>query len=240
MKLPTKAALLCAALLTASSGSATAGVVFFDDFSQENGGMTQLGDANLTNFYVNHDSPNLIGSDDPQGLTGVYPFLALGTAIDVFSRATFSFQAGDLVVLSLTAGGNQTGPSPDPSGLHGSFGAGFIFDHPTVVYDVASGGGFPFQGGPFSVSSDFNANAVPASDSPWQTYNVSFLAGEAGSVRIGIYSGFTPGALVDDVQLSIGPPPVTSPAPEPATWAMMIAGFGLAGSVLRRRATTAA
>ena len=30
-------------------------------------------------------------------------------------------------------------------------------------------------------------------------------------------------------------PPVTSPVPEPATWAMMIAGFGLVGAAMRRR-----
>lgn len=30
-------------------------------------------------------------------------------------------------------------------------------------------------------------------------------------------------------------PPAASPAPEPASWAMMVAGFGLAGAALRRR-----
>lgn len=33
---------------------------------------------------------------------------------------------------------------------------------------------------------------------------------------------------------------ITSAVPEPATWAMMITGFGMAGSALRRRRTTAA
>lgn len=38
---------------------------------------------------------------------------------------------------------------------------------------------------------------------------------------------------------SVAPPPVDNGIPEPSTWAMMIAGFGLAGSALRRRRTTA-
>jgi hypothetical protein len=36
------------------------------------------------------------------------------------------------------------------------------------------------------------------------------------------------------------PPPVTPPIPEPATWAMLIAGFGLVGATARRRKTLAA
>ncbi len=38
---------------------------------------------------------------------------------------------------------------------------------------------------------------------------------------------------------SVAPPPVDNGIPEPSTWAMMIAGFGLAGSALRRRRSTA-
>lgn len=34
--------------------------------------------------------------------------------------------------------------------------------------------------------------------------------------------------------------PVTPSVPEPATWAMMIVGFGLVGGAMRRRKTTVA
>ena len=35
------------------------------------------------------------------------------------------------------------------------------------------------------------------------------------------------------------PPSGTAPLPEPATWAMMICGFAMAGGAMRRRATKA-
>ena len=44
---------------------------------------------------------------------------------------------------------------------------------------------------------------------------------DAGNDNIGI--------VIDNLSLSVGP------VPEPATWAMMIAGFGLAGMAARRR-----
>jgi hypothetical protein len=45
------------------------------------------------------------------------------------------------------------------------------------------------------------------------------------------------GLAIDDLTLTAGlKAPPTSPVPEPAAWAMMIGGFGLAGGALRRRA----
>lgn len=60
---------------------------------------------------------------------------------------------------------------------------------------------------------------------------------------------FTPNLLVADFTFRAdgsGKPPsatlrfITTAAPEPGTWAMMIAGFGLAGTALRRRRIVAA
>ena len=39
---------------------------------------------------------------------------------------------------------------------------------------------------------------------------------------------------------AVTPPPVTGSVPEPTTWAMMIAGFGLMGASMRRRSTKVA
>lgn len=52
------------------------------------------------------------------------------------------------------------------------------------------------------------------------------IAGNQGTFHIGL----------DDVQLQ----QLTSGAPEPATWAMLVGGFGLAGATLRRRRTATA
>ena len=46
------------------------------------------------------------------------------------------------------------------------------------------------------------------------------------------------GIEVDHVQYGIVGAPPSNVVPEPATWAMMITGFGLAGGMLRRRRTT--
>jgi hypothetical protein len=43
--------------------------------------------------------------------------------------------------------------------------------------------------------------------------------------------------LIDNLAISRIP---TGGAPEPASWALMILGFGLAGSVMRRRTAIAA
>ncbi|WP_332767607.1 PEPxxWA-CTERM sorting domain-containing protein [Phenylobacterium sp.] len=76
-------------------------------------------------------------------------------------------------------------------------------------------------------------------------------AANAGAMVIGfstgVGSGWSPGTFVgavDNVSFSFGRSTSTfdfevSAVPEPATWAMMITGFGLAGAGLRRRRTVA-
>jgi hypothetical protein len=72
---------------------------------------------------------------------------------------------------------------------------------------------------------------------------------EVGEFGYGLYTGpgfkgsFDPSTLTvyfnGKLMAPIAPAveQLTSPAPEPATWAMMIAGFGLAGAALRSRRT---
>lgn len=52
---------------------------------------------------------------------------------------------------------------------------------------------------------------------------------------------YTVGELNSETGLQVGPPignSQTAPIPEPASWAMMVGGFGLAGAALRRRRKT--
>ena len=67
----------------------------------------------------------------------------------------------------------------------------------------------------------------------WSTASTTF-SGTAGQKLIFAAAGGSDslGGYVDNITLSA--------VPEPATWAMMIAGFGLAGSALRRRRMGAA
>ena len=70
----------------------------------------------------------------------------------------------------------------------------------------------------------------------------------AGPVNLGYYIGtahafvhpvltFANGINQSQFSLSVGsaPSPVAAAVPEPASWAMLIAGFGLTGAVARRR-----
>ncbi|QMW24568.1 PEPxxWA-CTERM sorting domain-containing protein [Sandaracinobacteroides saxicola] len=66
----------------------------------------------------------------------------------------------------------------------------------------------------------------------WFTENMQFTAINSSEVlsflSIGTPDGLPPVALLDGVSL-------TAAVPEPATWAMLIAGFGLVGMAARRR-----
>lgn len=75
----------------------------------------------------------------------------------------------------------------------------------------------------------------------WQRFTYSF-AGTGAPVRVGLYASLDPassnlGVGLDNVVLDVKPAigPVAPGVPEPASWAMLIAGFGLAGTALRRR-----
>ena len=72
---------------------------------------------------------------------------------------------------------------------------------------------------------------------PWQAQHLSFIAGATSQVLTFLASG-TPGgappiSFLDGVSL-------TAAVPEPATWGLMIAGFGLVGVAARRRGTAVA
>jgi hypothetical protein len=69
--------------------------------------------------------------------------------------------------------------------------------------------------------------------------NFMGISGSAGETFTKISFNFTNGGVSDLRQLRLGE--VAAPAvPEAATWAMMLAGFGVVGSAMRRRKTSLA
>lgn len=75
----------------------------------------------------------------------------------------------------------------------------------------------------------------------WQFETLTFTPIAASEVlaflAFGTPNGAPPISFLDGVSMMASPPP---PVPEPAAWALMLAGFGIAGAVLRRRAAPAA
>jgi hypothetical protein len=107
---------------------------------------------------------------------------------------------------------------------------GFV-DNPSIPNLVFTwiGPAFHASGGPFA---DFNFNGLKA-------------LSKYKSLALGVFSaiaeknnGIPPGGT-GTITYNTGYVTVPTAVPEPATWAMMIAGFGLAGAALRRRRAAA-
>ncbi len=76
-----------------------------------------------------------------------------------------------------------------------------------------------------------STNLSPANNfSLFQTYTGSFVASGTTSTVL-----FTNSSFVDDTDVALDNVNVTAAVPEPASWGMMIIGFGLAGVAARRR-----
>ena len=74
-----------------------------------------------------------------------------------------------------------------------------------------------------------------------QGYDVTLGLGRTFTLAAGATGSFTTGTIFgsgapQDVQL----PPTNGAVPEPATWMMMLLGFGLIGGAVRRRSSHAA
>jgi hypothetical protein len=87
------------------------------------------------------------------------------------------------------------------------------------------------------VTTDFRTATVSnpqAGFQPWRSETFSFIATEAAqTLRFwadGGPGGVPPFALLDGVSV------IAAPVPEPSSWIMLVAGFGLVGAAARRRA----
>ncbi|MDX2209014.1 MAG: PEPxxWA-CTERM sorting domain-containing protein [Sphingopyxis sp.] len=144
---------------------------------------------------------------------------------EITTKDSFAFNAGDLVTLSFVLGGSQRNNGDN------SWFTRFIFSDVTNVTNVQGTGlltGFGLNG---NIGPTFTMGALIGASAPFTTSTFSFRATNAGSLRLafGTTSRDNIGPLLDNVSLNIGA------VPEPATWAMMIMGFGLIGGTMRSR-----
>jgi hypothetical protein len=212
----------------ALAAPASAGVVFSDNFDAEAGGTTVLNYAGFSNFAVT-GNVDLVKSGD-------YGIVCSGSCVDldgttgpgaIQSLASFAFNAGDTIRLTGTIGGSQR------SGTSDGFFLGFSFASTTTMLNY----GFNFSGSdivafPTATTTGVTTSSGISGTNPFAAYSIFFTAGTAGSLKfnIGTNSADNVGPLLDDVKLSIN-----ARVPEPAAWAMMLAGFGLVGAAMRRR-----
>ncbi len=212
----------------ALAAPASAGVVFSDTFDAEAGGNSALNYAGFANFSVT-GNVDVVKS-------GEFGIVCSGSCVDldgssgpgsIQSLASFAFNAGDTIRLTGTLGGSQR------SGASDSYFFGFIFGGSTNMLNY----GANFNAGDVIILPNVTTGNVTTSSSiagtdPFGSYSIFFTAGTAGTLKftIGTNSADNVGPLLDDVKLSID-----ARVPEPAAWAMMLAGFGLVGAAMRRR-----
>ena len=215
------------------AGGASAATVFYDDFDGEGGSATRLNYDAFANFDVSGGKVDLISLGNLHRLAGDGSYVDLdGTKSGggiLTTKQSFDFAAGDLITLSFEVSGNQRSAA---KGSDDELLAGFTFGGATLIRNYTLGGNFGFSNLGDSSASHTSNSALTAWNAPFGIYTVSFLAGSAGSLKafVGTSSNDNVGPLLDKMKLTI-----TSGVPEPATWAMMIVGFGLVGSAVRRR-----
>jgi hypothetical protein len=141
----------------------------------------------------------------------------------------YAFNAGDTVTFTWDLSGNQRALVSD------DFSGGFAFGGVTLLSSYSILGAW----GNSLIYSNISSLGIGTGtsifgDTPFQSYGVQFVAGQAGTVSAYLQTvgddNFGP--IADNLLLDITP---GAGVPEPASWALMIGGFGLVGSALRRR-----
>lgn len=225
--------LFLTALAAACAVPAHAGVVYSNDFNSENGGNTALNYNGFNGLTVSGGTVDLVKSGD----FGITCAGGSGACVDLdgstsdsglVSSNSYAFNAGDRVALSLLFSGNQRNTPPNDS-----FTISFDFTGPVSgTYGATSSTLGNLNFGSFSNLSTLSVNISNIAPNFAMTdFTFFFDATSAGSAGFGLQDGGNDnvGTVVDNLALSVGA------VPEPATWAMMIAGFGLVGAGMRRR-----
>lgn len=237
-------AALLSSLAFASPAYAT--IILADNFDAEAGGTTALNYNGFANFNVESD----IGLGSPVGTASVDVLRepngfglpcaggagsscvdldgSTGNGGRLVTNLAYAVSIGDIVTLTLDLAGSRRGSTEN-------FGFGFRTDGAAMDFlDITAQIPGLVNVAPTNLTGAQGFFAVTNNLGSGYGYTSSFVrfrAGTAGSIRAFAQtsSNDNVGPLIDNFTLDV------TAVPEPASWAMMIAGFGLVGSAMRRR-----
>jgi hypothetical protein len=219
------------ALTASAATAASAGVLMSNNFDSEAGGVSVLNYTGFSNLTVTAGTVDLVRTPD----YGITCAGGGGSCVDLdgstlqsgaLSTGTFAFNAGQKVTFTFDLSGNQRNGNSD------TWSVGFNFGGATLLASYNLGGAFGTST-PFSnfVTSGVNTSTSVLGNQGFGTYEVNFVTLQAGTFNAYLQTvgDDNIGPVVDNLLLT------STPVPEPATWALMLGGFGLAGVALRRR-----
>lgn len=242
-------AALAFALFAATSGASAHAAIAFDSQTQANGSASAIGDVLTLTFGGEHEAGSAFLLSPIDTSLGFTTSFTLDLLANVGSQAD-----GVAFVIHNNAAGlgalGDAGPGLGVAGITNSVGLNFrssiynsvgFFTNGNVASDI-----------PFALSEQdnlvevdliyalgqFNFTANNVSTGEMIAGAFAFDLTDLGPAAFVGFTGGTGGAVaIQQVrEFEFTPAEVAAPGvPEPATWAMMIIGFGSAGAVLRRR-----
>lgn len=219
---------LVAVAALAVAGSANAAVLFSDDFDAQ---PTALAVTSLSGWTVTGNVDVVEGGTYSIGCSGKCIDLDGTPGPGAILSNQINFVAGRAVTVSFDVSGNQRNGSLD----------NFLA---SVIFTPANSGTAWLNSGPADFTEAAMLNMLGGTtfvesisgDRSFITYSYSFIANASGAFQLGFgtLSADNIGPVLDNVLVT------QAAVPEPATWAMLIVGFGLVGAASRRRRPLAA
>ena len=175
------------------------------------------------------------------GTAGVLCAGAAGRCLDLVGSPNvgsvtsdpIGFNAGRVITVSFAVSGNPRAGTPADIF---NFALGFTDPENIAVFTLISGfqGSYGSTGPGISTMGTYTESLVR--NRPFVSYALSFVPTSAGSLLL-TFGGAGPndsaGPIIDNIL-------VDSAVPEPSTWLMLIAGFGMVGIAARRRRSSVA